>query len=542
MFVKWLRLGIYASLIFVLIKCVGMMVLQNKYYESLALENRLQKMVILAPRGVIEDRKGRVMAKSVYNYYRLIDGEKVYEGSDDFVGTRFEEKGLRYDLKRKYFYGAEAGFVTGYVTKPTEEEMAKNDCGSEITANTSVGRAGVEKSMDCVLRGEDGVRMVEVDAKGEFVRDLGRKEPVSGEKVRLSLDAYWQDKAAKLAQGRKMAIVVSEPKTGKIIALVSSPGYDPNDFSYQVDNAQIKAYLQDETGLPMLNRAVGARYHPGSVFKIAVASGGLEDGIITAESTFLDEGQIKVGDYLYRNWLFTKRGATEGQVNVIKGLQRSNDIFFYKLGEKMGPDMMKKWANDFGMGVKTGIELPGEVAGLIPDETWKIKTKGESWFLGNTYHMAIGQGDIEVTPLQINEETRIIANNGVRCKSSLLQDKTPECASIGLRPEVVATVLEGMKRACKPGGTAWPLFEFKTSIACKTGTAQVGDGSNDTHAWLTAFAPAENPQIVITVLVERGGEGSDVAGPVVGDFLKQYFGETNTKVYRYDPTGKVVSE
>jgi penicillin-binding protein 2 len=237
--------------------------------------------------------------------------------------------------------------------------------------------------------------------------------------------------------------------------------------------------------------------------------------------------------------LWTKNGGTDGMVNVIKALKRSNDIFFYKLGEDMGVDRIKTWATKFGLGETTGIELPGEVSGLIPNDQWKRDNVGDRWYLGDTYHLAIGQGDLTVTPLQINQETNIIATGGQKCQMSLLRDKKVACSTVKAKDKNWQLVKEGMKEACKSGGTAWPLFNFKTSIACKTGTAELGDGTNDTHAWLTAFAPADNPQISITVMVERGGEGSDVAAPIVGDILKEWFNEPNTIVPRYTNVDEV---
>jgi penicillin-binding protein 2 len=199
----------------------------------------------------------------------------------------------------------------------------------------------------------------------------------------------------------------------------------------------------------------------------------------------------------------------------------------------MGVDKIKFWAMKFGLGETTGIELPGEASGLVPDDQWKIKNSGDRWFLGDTYHLAIGQGDLLVTPLQINQETNIVATGGQKCQMSLLENSKVVCTTVQAKAENWNLVKEGMKEACQPGGTAWPLFNFKTSIACKTGTAELGDGSNDSHAWLTAFAPADNPQVSITVIVERGGEGSDVAAPIVGDILKEWFNEPNTVVPRY---------
>jgi penicillin-binding protein 2 len=220
-------------------------------------------------------------------------------------------------------------------------------------------------------------------------------------------------------------------------------------------------------------------------------------------------------------------------VDIIKAIRRSNDIFFYKLGEMLGVDRIHDWAKNYGYGTKTGVELSGETEGIVPNEDWKKQTKGEKWYLGNTYHLAIGQGDLDVTPIQVNQMTNTIANHGTKCKMSLLKDSKIDCKNIGVSELTWQTVIEGMKQACKSGGTAWPLFNFKTQIACKTGTAEVGDGSKDTHAWLTAFAPADNPQISITVMVERGGEGSDVAAPIVGDILKEWFDEPETVVPRY---------
>jgi penicillin-binding protein 2 len=294
--------------------------------------------------------------------------------------------------------------------------------------------------------------------------------------------------------------------------------------------------LDDTQNLPLLNRAMAVKYHPGSVFKIVMATAGLESGVIDRTTTIEDTGVIKIGDYSYSNWLWTRSHTTNGMVNIVEAIQKSNDIFFYRLGEKLGVDRIKEWANKYGYGLKTGVELPNETAGLVPDDQWKQTNKGDRWYLGDTYHLAIGQGFLDVTPLQVNQSTNVIANNGVKCQMSILNDSKPVCQSIGASPETIATIKEGMVAACQPGGTAWPLYNFKTKIACKTGTAEVGDGSNDAHAWLTAFAPADNPEISITVMVERGGEGSDVAAPIVGDILKEWFNEPNTVVPRYTTT------
>ena len=226
--------------------------------------------------------------------------------------------------------------MTGYVGKVNETDLTSTMCGQKVSNAMMVGRGGLEQQFECDLRGVDGKRLVEVDAHGNYVRELGREEPKMGKTISLSLDAYWQDKIYQLLGGRKAVVIMSDPKTGKIITMVSSPGFDPNDFSYQQDNGMIRSYLEDHTNLPLLNRAISGRYHPGSVFKIVMSTAGLEEGIINRNSTYEDTGVIKVGDYSYTNWLWTKRGQTDGMVSIVKALQRSNDVFFYKLGEIWG--------------------------------------------------------------------------------------------------------------------------------------------------------------------------------------------------------------
>jgi len=511
----WLLVVSFAVVLAAVLRLAGVW---GGYYAALARDNKITESVIPAPRGEIVDRKGRIMAESIAQFYVAKD-----------------EKDLGYELKRKYPYSEKAGLITGYVAKTTEAEMAANTCPKTLGNDDLIGKTGIESQFDCLLRGVDGRRLVEVDAKGRYIRELGRQEPIQGETIKLSLDAFWQDKIYGMLQGKRAVVILSTPKDGKILAMVSSPAMDPNNFSYVIDNRMIKNYLEDSQNLPLVNRAIAGTYHSGSVFKPIMATAGLESGVINKGSLIEDTGVIKVGEYSYNNWLWTKRGTTDGMVDIVKAIQRSNDIFFYRLGEKLGAERIKEWMDKFGLGQKTGIELPGELAGLAPDDKWKREVKGESWYLGDTYHLSIGQGDLNVTPLQINSMTGIVASRGMKCKPSILDKAKPECQKMEVGAETWATIIEGMKAACKPGGTAWPLFNFKTSIACKTGTAEVGDGTPDTHAWLTAFAPADNPEVVITVMVERGGEGSDVAAPIVGDILKEWFGETDTVIPRYTP-------
>lgn len=534
-----LRLGLLISLGILLTVVFRLSVIKHQYFKMRARDNKIVTSVIPAARGVIYDSKDRVVAKSVYNYFRIgEEGEKLYEGVGDFDGFKFEGKDLAYELKRHYPYGEALSVLSGWVGEVDGDEIKNDRCGEGVRVGEVTGKMGVESVLDCQLRGKSGERLIEVDAKGGYVRELGRREPEAGKDLRLSIDAYWQEKVYEMVLQsrikRKVVVIMSQPKSGKIMVLVSTPSIDANNFSYERDDGAIESYLSDVDNRPLINRAIGSLYQPGSVFKLVMAVAGLEEGVVGVETEIEDTGVIKVGEYSYTNWLWNKRGTTDGMVSVVKGLKRSNDIYFYRLGEGLGVDRINKWSRSFGYGEETGIELTGELGGVVPDEEWKKRVKGEGWYLGNTYHLSIGQGDLNVTPLQVNLMTNVVASGGKRCQMSLVADRKSECVDLRIGAETLTAVTEGMKQACKTGGTAWPLFNFETELACKTGTAEVGDGSGDTHAWLTAFGPADNPEISITVLVERGGEGSDVAAPIVGDILKEWFDETETVVPRHE--------
>ena len=531
-----LRFGLVFSLGFILVSVFKLDVIKGAYYKNLAIENKMVEKKIPAARATILDRKGRIVAESVYQYFTMDGKNKIYQGIGDFQGYKFEGENLAYDLERTYPYAESMSLLTGYVGKINLDDQNENKCGVKLDNDEVIGRSGVESFLDCQIRGKDGKRLIEVDAMGKYIRELGREEPTVTTSVNLSIDAYWQDKIYKTLDGKKAVVIMSEPKTGKIITMVSSPSFDANAFS-DANAEKINGYLNDNENLPLMNRAISGRYSPGSVFKIVMATAGLESGVINKDTEIEDTGTLTVGDYTYKTW----SGRSDGMVNIVKAIKRSNDIFFYNLGGMLGLNRIDDWTKKYGYGSKTGVELSGELGGIVPDEEWKKQTLGESWYLGDTYHLSIGQGGLSITPLQVNQMTNIIANGGKKCKMSILKDSKVECENIGIKKENVSTVVEGMKEACKSGGTAWPLFNFKTEIACKTGTAEVGDGSNDTQAWLTAFAPADDPEISITVLVERGGEGSDVAAPIVGDILKEWFDEPNTVVPRYT-TNKAEAE
>lgn len=263
----WLiKLALVLSFGVLIVAVARLALIKGKYYQGLARENKVYETEIPAGRGKILDRKGRVVAESIYQYFRKDGENKVYEEGGEFKGFKFEGKDLAYDLKRQYPYKETAAFVSGYISKVNSEDIAQEKCGVKVSPLDTIGRGGVEEYFDCKLRGEDGRRLIEVDAKGNYMRELGRQEPVQGEDISLTIDAYWQEKIYKMVEGRKIAVIISEPGSGEVLALVSSPSFDPNDFSYFRDNVAISKYLNDKENLPLLNRVIAARYHPGSVF------------------------------------------------------------------------------------------------------------------------------------------------------------------------------------------------------------------------------------------------------------------------------------
>lgn len=405
--------------------------------------------------------------------------------------------------------------VIGYLSEVKQDELGCSE-GLCYSPGMMIGRAGVEKMFEMSLRGRDGGRLLEINSAGDEVRELGNNLPEVGSDLTLSLDARLQ-KIMYEAMGGRPGSAVAIDMQGKVLGLVSSPAYDPS---------RITDFLADKEKLYFLNRPIAGTYPPGSVFKLVTSIAGLSEGKITGETQFEDTGEIKVGTYRYGNWYFDQYGRTEGQISLVRALARSNDIYFYKVGEAVGVDKLVAWARKLGFGEKTGIELPGEVAGLVPDQLWKERKTGEKWFLGNTYHLAIGQGDLLVTPLQVARMTLGIVS-GRLCQISLLRDSIVKCQDLGLKTEDLALIREGMKGVCASGGTAFPFFDFQPWVLCKTGTAQHSGQVTDedkAHAWITVAYPGENPEMILTVMLEAAGEGSYEAGPVAKTILEGWRG------------------
>jgi len=496
--------------------------------RQIADENRIKKIISPAPRGIIFDRYQRPLTRNIPVYrikkdenFEFVDREQalMFEAEEDW-----QQETLRTDMGREYLYGPVLAHVLGFLNEAGPREIAEDFC----QLADLVGRTGIEQQYERHLRGVNGGEIFEVDSLGKKIRSVGQIEPVSGEDLQLTIDAELSKTAfealKEIGEDKPGVVVVTEVRTGQILALVSYPSFGPNQIS-QKD--------LDDPAQPFFNRAISGVYPPGSTFKIVTSAAGLEEGRVSQNTIYEDKGFIKIGDYLYYNWLYTKRGRAEGEIDLVYAIKRSTDTFFYKVGEWVGVRRLADWARAFGFGQPTEIDLPNEAGGLVPDPDWKEKNLGEAWFLGNTYHFAIGQGDLLVTPLQLNMMMSVIANNGRLCRPQVVARNTSEvsrhlrgesmCQDLQLKPETLQLIQEGLKQACSTGGTAWPLFDFSPEVACKTGTAEVGGDSDETHAWLTAYAPFDDPEIVVTAMVERAGEGSDIATPIVKKVLEHYF-------------------
>ncbi len=552
-------------------------------FRLLADGNRTRELTIHAPRGNLLDRTGKALAANtpIFRLLRVCEGAGSQDGCTTRLsraeGERMLAAGLppgeylEADYLRTYPLDDALAHAMGYIGQLSESELANQYYQSRnYILGSVVGRLGAEAVFEERLRGRDGKQLVEVDSTGAIIRTLGQQKEEPGEDLTLSIDAGLA-KVAKEAfpQGEAGAIIVAKPQTGEILAMYSSPSFSPNAFVTGLTTDAFQTITEDPN-LPMFNRAIGGVFPPGSTFKIVTAIAALEEGAITRETTFEDTGVITIGVSTFPNWYFTQYGKTEGMVDIVKGIRRSNDVFFYKVGEALGITKLAAQARAFGLGAPLGIELAGEASGLMPDPPWKNlrfdtpadrEARNNEWYLGDTYHVAIGQGYLLTTPLQVNAWTNVVANGGKLCTPTILKTQKGTCKDLDIKKETIDLVAEGMREACAAGGTGWPLFTFgvrkageqtegaatpsatlvRIPVACKTGTAEFGDPKERTHAWFTAYGPiseevipqdiktSENyisgpPEISVTVLVEGAGEGSNVAAPIAKKVLEEWFG------------------
>lgn len=536
LFLLLLALSIIAARLFYL------QVIRANYYKDLSDNNRTRTKVILAPRGIIYDRNGKP----------LVSNSEVFPvPREQALKLMSEGKKIQSIVRRDYLYKDVFAHVLGYLGQISEDEVIRPTF-SDYSISDYVGKMGLEKTYEKILHGENGRELLEVDVQGREIRSLGQEEPIKGQNLHttLDLDLALSIKDA-MSDVDKGAVIASDPRDGSIIALYSKPTFDPNLFTLPQDasNNEVEGLLTDSESQPLLNRAIGGIYPPGSTFKLVTAVAALEDGAIQEDTIIEDTGILRVGDFSFGNWYFLQYGKTEGPLDIVRAIKRSNDIFFYKSAERAGVENISSFAKNFGLGSRMGIDIEGESEGIVPSPSWKEEKIGEQWYLGDTYNYGIGQGYLLTTPLQVNMFTSVFANGGTLFEPHLVKgQKAKVKRQKFLKREYVDLVREGMRQSCETGGVAWPFFDFKVKnarlpvdnqdyieeasgsaravrikVACKTGTAEVADKDKDPHAWITVFAPFYDPEIVLTVLVENGGEGSSVAGPIAKKILQEYF-------------------
>lgn len=541
---SWFLKGIlFLSFLVLTTKLFEIQIIKGSMYQSLAKENRIRHIAIPAARGSIYSADGEVLAGNIAVKKKItFDSGVGYVLDKDLSNASDEE--IITDYKRVYPLGESFAHASGYVGKVDDKEVGtiNPDCPEKGPRQPAVlvGKNGLEYQYECLLSGVDGEELVEVDTKGRRIRSLGRKDPINGKDVKLTINSSLQIEVASQMKDKKGAAIVTT-LDGSVLAYYSGPSFDPNLLLPQekgVDPEEAKAQnekvsnLFKDENMPFFNRVIGGTFHPGSVYKPLVALAALESGAIDKNFLYDDPGVIVVNDFSYNNWYFSEYGRKEGTIDLPRAIARSTDTFFYKIGEKMGPDTMASWSKKFGLDKITGIDLPGEKSGLIPSPEWKKKTKKENWFLGNTYHMSIGQGDVSTTPIEINTYIASLAANGNICTPHLWQGVKVICKAVELKDSSLSLVKEGMKQTCTQGGTAYTFFDFGNThggleVGCKTGTAEVGV-TGEPHAWFTFFAPLNAPEIVATVLVEKGGQGSQVAGPIARKIADYYFAGIKT--------------
>jgi penicillin-binding protein 2 len=552
-------------------------IVHGERYRELAENNRLRKRPLEPLRGIIYDRGGRVLVENVPSYNLMLDRSRAGEldasilfaaetlGQDPATLQEVLQRYRRVpsfepvllaenlslaevarfgvgDLEhpefeidvghlRIYRHGHQTAQILGYLREVPEEELTRPD--SPYQGGDLVGRQGVERVYDEMLRGQGGEQVVVVDSRGRLVEESVRTAAAAGSDLHLTLDLPLQQEAERLLQGHVGALVALDPRDGAVLAMASSPSYDPNLFSRRLEQSQWVA-LQNAPHDPLQNRAVQNVYPPGSTFKVVVATAGLMEGAITpGERTFCN-GAVTLYNHRYRCW----QRAGHGWVNLEEALERSCDVYFYYLGQRLGIEKIADYSRRFGLGAATGIDLEGEKVGLVPDLRWSLRVRRAPWYPGETVSVSIGQGALLTTPLQVARMMAVVANGGQRVQPHLWSGASAPPERAALDPAALQRVHRGLVAVvAAPDGTGRTARLPGLRLAGKTGTAQVVRqkswiDSRDLpfelrdHAWFAAYGPAEAPELVVVLLVEHGGGGSRTAAPLVKEFYERYLETT----------------
>ena len=562
-------------------------VVQGEHFREQSERNRIRSVRLQPPRGKILDRTGRLLAgeKPCFNVCLVREDVGDIEAllaklspllgeTEAEIRTRLgsEHKGPKYvpivikrgaewetlsriesrlfslpgvfievTPARKYPYGSIAPHLLGYLGEISREDIQKKRYKGARSGDL-VGKCGIEKRFEMDLAGIKGQRRLEVDAGGRLVRVIDEKPPVPGKDLYLSIDLDLQQASEKAMKGYVGALVALDPQTGKILALVSSPAFDPDAFATGIDNEEWEKLI-DPVTRPLQNKVLQGRYAPASTFKIVMAAAALQEGIVTKNTSFNCTGRFRLGRSVFKCW--KRRG--HGQTNLYKALVESCDIYFYQVGLNLGIDKIAKYARAFGLGSKAGIDLSNESSGFIATPGWKLKKYQEPWQEGETLITAIGQGFTLVTPLQMACLTAAVANGGTLYSPGYLEKMTGpdghivkffESNSKGKLPisesnlKIIRRALVGAINDEKGTGNKCKLPDV--FVAGKTGTAQVIrqdkrrqdkkiDWKYRDHAWFVAYAPAERPELAVAVLCEHAGHGGSVAAPIAREVFKTWF-------------------
>jgi penicillin-binding protein 2 len=595
------RINLFLVIIFIgicvlFVRTIQLQLVKGEYYTQLAEINRTREKPVIASRGLIYDKNLKPLVKNIpifdalilprelslkqekrneqikqiskiinvpensiieileqyprnFKYFLAVREDIDYEealnlkiASQNLPGLFIETRN-----KRKYINQIEFSHILGYLGKITKNELADSRNDSYLL-NDYIGKTGVELTYEDLLRGKYGLERIEVDVSGQEKKVIDYKEPVSGKSIVLSIDSDVQTKVREILNNylirlnkKRASVVMLDPRNGEIIALVSLPDFDNNLFANGISSEDYKNLIENENR-PLFNRAIKGEYPSGSTIKPVVAAGALEEGIITSRSSFMSTG----GLWLFERWFFPDWAAGgHGLTNVYRAIAWSVNTYFYIIGggyqdfEGLGVDGLKKYYRLFGMGELTGIDLVGESNGLVPDPSWKMKNKNEEWYIGDTYHMAIGQGDVLVTPLQVANFTAVFANQGKLIKPHIVReiisnsDETKMVEPVVIRDDFISQdnidIVRKAMRQTITDGSAQYLNNLSVTVAGKTGTAQWRSDKNY-HAWFSGFAPYDNTELVITVLVEEGGEGSAVSVPIAYDILNWYFNQHKLEI------------
>ncbi|MDH4227485.1 MAG: penicillin-binding protein 2 [Deltaproteobacteria bacterium] len=588
----WVTGLVIAAFIIIAGRLWHLQLMNSDYFGDLSMNNRIRLIKNYAARGMVYDANGTLLAENKPSFTLYVVPEDVndMDFTRTFLSTRAgidpkylddkiaKEKKKRapynpikiksdigwdemaaitmheYELhgvyveaepRRTYIEGAEAmAHVLGYVSEINSTELVSMnaDAGGVYAPGDFIGKFGMESSFEATLKGVHGGRQVEVDAHGRPIRTIKKIAPSPGHTVRLTID-YPTQRAAWEGLGKERgAVVAIDPKSGRILALVSTPSFPPDLMSYGISEEDWKTLTEDEAD-PLTNRAVQGSYPPASTFKPVTALAALETGTIKPDTKIYSGGSFRFGNRDFRDW----KPSGHGSINVHRAIVESSDTFFYQAGLKTGVDNIAKYAKDFGLGEKTGIKLRGEQVGLIPTKDWKMKTYGKQWIEGETIPITVGQGYVLATPLQLAILYAAIANGGdvyapgfiesiESVNGEVIEQFMPKIRrTLDASPENIEVVRNALRGVViEEGGTAGSINDPSLKIAGKTGTAQVRRMTerirdiskiaykNRDHALFVGFAPFDDPKIAVAVIVEHGGFGARAAAPVALKVIRAY--------------------